>query len=264
MASFDEVIPPGQVGHIDAQLDTHKLHGSVGRGLTVYTDDPQSPKVFLTVRATVVGGVVVLPRETISVRRLADHQVIPGVLIRRDVGETGRLEIGKVATSAPWLVATAERLTEAKPAEGGLPAGKPGDWLVTVRADPSTPYGQHRETLRIVTGLERQPEVTIPVLVLARAPVRLSADQVAFPPTAQQAGPERQTVLLTVRRDLDPSDLRVETDPELLRVELERSGQRGYKVHVSWLGDDRPHGAITFRVGQESYELPVVAPTDPS
>jgi len=262
VASFDEVIPPGEVGYIDAELDTKKLHGSVGRGITVYTDDPQSPKVLLTVRAMVVGGVLVLPREMISLNTAAGAQNAPGVLVRRDSSETGELEIGELTTSVSWLAATAEALVEPRPAADGLPPGKPGDWLVMVRAESSVPYGQHRETLRFKTGLERQSEVSIPVLVLRRAPVRLSAEQVEFPAASESTS--RQTVLLTVRRDLDPQDLRVETDPESLTVELEPSGRRGYKVHVSWQGEDRPHGAITFHVGQESYELPVVDPTDPS
>ena len=83
MASFDEVIPPGEVGHIEATLDTKKLSGSVGRGITVYTDDPHSPKVFLTVRATVVGGVMVLPQEMIYLNSRARKQRPPMVLVRR-------------------------------------------------------------------------------------------------------------------------------------------------------------------------------------
>ena len=262
MASFDEVIPPGQVGHIDAELDTHKLRGSVGRGITVYTDDPQSPKVFLTVRAIVVGGVMVLPQEMIQLNSAGQNQRAPMVLIRREASETGEIEIGDFTTSVPWLVATVELLSEARPAAGGLPPGQRGDWLVTVRAEASAPYGRYRESLRFETGLKRQSEISIPVVVTRQAPIRLSTDRVAFPQESD-ASAERQTVLLTVRRDLDPHDLRVETDSESLTVELEPSGRRGYKVHVSWQGQDRPHGAITFRVGQESYELPVVDPAGP-
>jgi hypothetical protein len=92
-----------------------------------------------------------------------------------------------------------------------------------------------------------------------QAPVQLSADRVAFP---RESDPKEQpqTVLLTVRRDLDPTNLTVETDSDLLKVELEPSGRRGYKVRVRWEGAERPHGAITFRLGTESYELPVVEP----
>jgi hypothetical protein len=263
VASFDEVIPPGQVGHIDAKLDTHKLRGSVGRGITVYTDDPALPKVFLTVKATVVGGVVVLPQEMLSVAGRGRGRNIPSVLLRREASETGQLEIADATPSVPWLVVTTEKLEQSRPGADGMPAGMPGDWLVGVTLGPSAPYGRFRESLKLKTGLERQPELTIPVLVTRQAPIRLSAERVAFPREVDP-GQQPQTVLLTVRRDLDPTALTVETDSELLTVELEPSGRRGYKVHVRWQGEDRPRGAITFRLGEESYELPVVEPEDPS
>jgi hypothetical protein len=252
------------VGHIDATLDSEKLRGTVGRGITVYTDDPALPKVFLTVSATVVGGVQVLPQGMISVvSEGGPGRNAPMVLVRREVSETGVVEIADVKPSVPWLIATAERLEEPRSGIDGLPPGMAGDWLVGVTLDPSAPYGRFRESLQVQTGLDRQPELTIPVVVTRQAPVRVSVERVVFP---RESNPSEQpqTVLLTVRRDLDPTDLTVETDSDLLRVELEPSGQRGYKVRVRWEGAERPHGAITFRVGKESYRLPVVEPEDPS
>lgn len=249
------------MGHIDATLDTKKLRGSVGRGITVYTDDPGLPKVFLTLSATVVGGVQVLPQPVMAVASAGRNA--PMVLVRREATETGVVKISDVKPSVPWLVATVERLEEARPGADGVPPGMPGDWLVGVTLDPSAPYGRFRESLQVKTGLERQPELTIPVVVTRRAPVRLSAERVVFP-RESDPNEQPQTVLLTVRRDLDPTALTVETDSDLLLVDLEPSGKRGYKVRVRWEGDDRPQGAITFRLGNESYELPVVEPEDPS
>jgi len=214
VASFDEVIPPGEVGHIDATLDTKKLRGSVGRGITVYTDDPHSPKVFLTVRAIVVGGVMVLPQEMIYLNSGARNQRSPMVLVRREASETGEIEIDDVTTSVPWLAATVEPLSEPRPAADGLPPGLRGDWLVTVRAESSAPYGRHRETLQFKTGLKRQSEISIPVVVTRQAPIRLSADRIAFPPESD-ASTDRQTVLLTVRRDLDLGAPRIQGSRQL-------------------------------------------------
>jgi hypothetical protein len=252
------------VGHIDATLDTKKLRGAVGRGITVYTDDPGLPKVFLTVSATVVGGVQVLPQPVMTVvTEGGQGRNAPTVLVRREASETGVVEIVDVKPSVPWLVATAERLEQPRPGADGVPPGVPGDWLVGVTLGPSAPYGRFRESLQVKTGLERQPELTIPVIVTRQAPIRLSAERVVFPRDSDPSE-QTQTVLLTVRRDLDPADLTAETDSDLLMVELEPSGQRGYKVRVRWEGDERPHGAITFRLGNESYELPVAEPEDPS
>jgi hypothetical protein len=252
------------VGHIDATLDTKKLRGAVGRGITVYTDDPGLPKVFLTVSATVVGGVQVLPQPVMSiVSEGGPGRNAPMVLVRTEPSETGVVEIVDVKPSVPWLVATVERLEEPRPGGDGVPAGIPGDWLIGVTLGPSAPFGRFRESLQVRTGLEREPELTIPVIVTRQAPILLSAERVVFPRESDPSE-QPQTVLLSVRRDLDPADLTVETDADLLTVELEPSGERGYKVRVRWEGDERPHGTITFRVGNESYELPVAEPEDPS
>ena len=173
------------------------------------------------------------------------------------------VELADVKPSAPWLIASVERLEQPTPGVDGLPPGQPGDWLVRVTLGPSAPYGRLRESLQLKTGLERQPELTIPVIVTRQAPVHVSIDRVVFPKETNPGDPP-QTVLLTVRRDLDPADLKVETDSSLLTVELEPSGRRGYKVRVRWDGADRPQGAITFRIGKESYELPVAGSDDPS
>jgi len=252
------------VGHIDATLDTKKLRGSVGRGITVYTDDPGLPKVFLTLSATVVGGVQVLPQPVMTVVSAGGRgRNAPMVLVRREASENGVVEISDIKPSVPWLVATVELLEEPRPGGDGVPPAMPGDWLVGVTLGPSAPYGRFRESLQVKTGLERQPELTIPVIVTRQAPVRLSAERVVFPRESDPSE-QPQTVLLSVRRDLDPTNLTVETDSDLLMVVLEPSGQRGYKVRVRWEGDERPHGAITFRLGNESYELPVAEPEDPS
>lgn len=248
------------MGHIDAKLDTKKLRGSVGRGITVYTDDPGQPKIFLTLSATVVGGVQVLPQGMISLSGVGGRgRNAPTVLLRREASETGEVEISDVSASVPWLNVTVERVEQPRVGVDGLPPGMPGDWLVEVTIDPSAPYGRFRESVQLKTGLERQPELTIPVVVTRQAPVQLSTNRVAFP-SELDPKEQPQTVLLTVRRDLDPTGLTVETDSDLLKVELEPSGRRGYKVRVRWEGADRPHGAITFRLGEESYELPVVEP----
>ena len=88
MASYDEVIPPGKVGQVIATLDTHKLRGSVGRGITVYTDDPRDPSLLLTIRAEVVGGASVLPQESLFLSG-AGPGAAPGfLLVQREPSET--------------------------------------------------------------------------------------------------------------------------------------------------------------------------------
>jgi len=256
VASFDEVIPPGQVGHVTAKLDTVKLRGEVGRGVTVRTDDPARPNLFLTVRATVVGGVTILPEEMLHLHNRDSRPARAAVVVTRDASESGELAIADVRPSVPWLAAATERVGEPRPAAEGLPATGPGDWVLRVEPRDGAPYGRHRAELTFSTGLVRQRQVVLPVMIVLEPPVRLSTERLGLPAGAGAASP-RQTVLLTVRPGLDPSSLRIDAPADSFDVELEPSGARAFKLHVAWVGSGEPRGEIRFLVGSESYALPV-------
>jgi hypothetical protein len=256
VTSFDEVIPPGQVGQIAAKLDTVSLHGEIGRGITVRTDDPARPSLFLTVRARVVGGVRVQPEEGLQLQNADGRPARASAVVSRDPGEPGDVAVHDVRLSVPWLRAEVERVTEPRPAADGAPGARPGDWVIQVAPDPTAPYGRSRAELRFATGLAGQREVALPVLVFIEPPVRLSTDRLGLSGGAG-APASSETVLLTVRRGLDPAALEIETRPDSLRVRLEPSGPRAFKLHVEWQGAGEPRGEILFRVGSESYALPV-------
>ncbi len=258
------MIPPGQVGYLTATLKTSKLHGKVGKGISVYSNDPNNPSVRLAIRAIVLGSVVVLPRE---------HLVIGGpgglyggsrVLVRQDPTETGKLHIQELTTSLPWLSASARKLEEPTPPGDGLPRGEIGDWLVEVGIEDQNQVrpGSSRAELRFKTGLKRQPEVTIPIMVDLRPPVTLSVPRLVFLPPAK-GEVATKTVMATVRRGLEASELVVETGSPAIQAELEPAGPSRFKVHFTWNGEELGDAAVLFRVGPESYQLPVkVAPAD--
>lgn len=259
MASFDEVIPPGEAGYVTAKLITDKLRGSVGRGITVYTDDPNVSRTLLTVRATIRTSVIVLPHETVMFGNdLPATRSRSRVIVRKDPMESGDVRISGLETSVPWLKATATRLEEPRPAGGGLPAAVPGDWLIQLAVDAPEEYGQSQQSLRFRTGLERQPEVRLPVIVRLRPPVHVNPMKLELPP-ATDGEPSTATLLVAVRRGLDAELLEFEAMPPTLGVELEPTGGRYFKAHVSWSEGDLPDGAIVFKVGSEHYRVPVVS-----
>jgi hypothetical protein len=252
VASFTEVIPPGKVGSIDAELDTTKLHGDVGRGITVYSDDPVRPSVFVTIHARVNGGVVLVPGDRVALTNRDHGGMKRTFVVRRERNENESIRIDELQASAPWLKVSAQPVTPDSPKIPDTPAAFPGDWIVIVEA-AETPYGRHAETLTFSTGLSRQPEVEVTVGADFLPPVTLSEKSLALP--SGDSG--RQTLLLTVRQDLDPASLRVESRPDALETVLERSGRRGYKLHVAWNSADPASGEIVFHVGDEEFRLPV-------
>lgn len=244
------------MGYLKATLHTDRLRGSVGRGITVETNDPAAPRLFLTIRAVIAGSVLVLPQENLSFSNLSPRQHRPRVLVRRDPTETGELSVRDIKPSAEWFTATATRLEQPAPAGDGLPAAEPGDWLIEVALTGTQRYGVSRESLSFTTGLPRQPEVTFPVIFNLRPPVQLSPERVELAPGEAGQG-SGATVLFSVRPGLDPAELRVEAEPEGLKVELEPAGRRFYKAKLSWNGERFDGGAIVFSLGAERYRVPV-------
>ena len=246
------------MGHLTVTLRTEKLRGQVGKGISVYSNDPETPSLRLTVRATVHGSVVVLPREYIGIGGHSRRRGNSKVLVRKDPTESGELEISDLKTSLPWLTAEVRKLTEKRPPADGLPLGLPGDYLLEVKIGekPETQRTRTRAQVSFKTGLKRQPVVSIPVTVDLRPPVSLSEGRLLLTPPVE-GEVTGKAVLVTVRAGLDPNLLKAEARPESLKVELIPAGPRRFKAQVYWDGGALEQGTVTFKVGSESHNLPV-------
>ena len=249
------------MGHIKATLHTDKLHGNVARGITVQTDDRFNAVLRLTIRASIVSSVVVYSGESLTFSNLSPRQNRTRLLVRRDPTESGELKVGDVKPSAEWFTVEATRLQEPRPAGDGLPAGQPGDWLLEGKLVGNPPYGVTRARLSFATGLPRQPRLELPVLGNLRPPVQLTAEPVEL--RASEGQPAEATVLFSIRQGLEPEGLQVESEPEKLEVQVEKTGRRFYKALVRWNGGQFPGGALVFRHGDERYRVPVrLAPSE--
>jgi len=224
----------------------------------VHSNDPVRPRLTLTLRVEVLGSVSVLPQEVLFMRSRPGEPMVARGLIRQDPTEKGGiLEVSDVEVSEDWLVASVERLFEAQPRGGGLPAGRAGDWRLEVHFRDDEPvFGRRRANVSFRTGLPRQPSVELPVIVNLQAPVNFSKPQLTMRPTS--GGMTGDPMVVSVRRGLDPSQLRVEARPSSLEVEIEPSGERMFKVGVGWKGEDRPEALLIFHVGDERIRLPIV------
>lgn len=256
MVSYDETIPPGLAGRLEVELNTDNLYGNVRKSITVESNDPDRPKVFLTVRAVVLTSVLVLPDWRVALGNYAPGAEVGRVLIRKEPTEQGELRIADVETSVPWLEARATRLDAPRPSSHGLEPGRPGDWLLEVHVAGPPEYGRKAAKVRFKTHLTRQPEVELHVVTTMLPPVDLSTERLVLP-RRNVVSARPHFVIVGVREDLDPETLRIEPHPETMAVELEPVGGRHYKVHVKWQADDGAEGKLDFQVGEEHYELAV-------
>jgi len=244
------------VGTLQARLDTSKLRGDVGRGITVYTDDPQRPKVFLVLRAIVLTSVGFLPDGNLTLTNRHPDARSSSLLVRKDLTESGTLEITNLRSSVPWLHVEAAKVGEVRPGGDGRPAAQPGDWQLSVSLGPNPEsYATVEEFVTFETGLPREPTVTIPVALRLAPPVNLPVARLVVPDGEGPA--DTAAFVFSLRRGEDPEQLRVVGSTAELTVAVERSGRRGFKAQVRWAGA-ATEGTLQFQLGQESYDFPVV------
>lgn len=263
MASFDEVIPPGQAGKLRATIRTGDLRGPMDRGITITTDDPSQSAVYLGFHLDVIGSVVLLPRGAFDLRmRRVARELVSRVLVRRDPGETGTLAIRDVTASAPWLTVRSWRVEAASAGEEGAPSVEPGDWWIEVAALGEPPQGAKLERVTFSTGLPREPVVEIPVHIAVPPPLFTSVDRLVLPAPGAE-GHSSGTLLISVRADLGSETLSIVADPPF-RVALEGAGQRRYRAVVTWSpppSGSEPaarQGTIVLRVGAVSRSVEVL------
>lgn len=249
------MIPPGSAGTIRAEIDTAHLRGRVGRGITVTTNDPAHAAVRLTVWATVLASVEILPGEKLAITNHAGGDPVGRLLVRHDPEEPRPLALSGARASVPWLAVETRPVKQPLLVEGELPSGQPGDVILEVRPTEAAPAGTHQAEISFETGGEHQPTATVPVIVSIRPAVSVSVSEVALPP----AGGSKE-VLVTVRPDLDPRALRVVAEPDRLIAELLPAGTRHYRLRIGWDGAPPADlaGRITLRIGEEHVDLPVV------
>jgi hypothetical protein len=267
------VIPPGQAGTIKASVHTQSYRGPVGKGITVNHDDTSQGPIMLTVKFNVVGSVSLLPYQMLNLApRLKGFKQPALLLVRKDASETGTLNVTGASAGVPWIKITTRKVTEPEPPIEGLPATLPGDYVLSVLVQQA-PVGTSSQQLTFNTGLTREPQVTVPVVVTVRPAVILQPNDLILQPKVDEAGAATGQVLAAVREDLDPKGLTFAADNPAFAVRVENPGERAFRLIVDWKANGKKtptESKIRFSVGGETVDLPVrvnlarVAPQEPA
>ena len=260
MASFDEVVPPGQAGTIKASIHTANYKGSIGKAITVTHDDKSQGPISISVLAKIVGSVDVFPFPALQLSRQRRGFEIPAkLLVRKDPSEQGTLALDGLAASVPWLTVTARKVETNEAAVEGLPAALPGDIVLSVQAG-AAPVGSNVENISFKTGLPREPKVTIPVTVVVRPVATLQPSDLILSPNPDAPGQARGEVLASLREDVDPKTVSVSSDAKAFAVRTDPPGEQAFRLIIDWSGKGKNAPVATtihVKVGTETINLPV-------
>lgn len=256
VATFDHTIAPGQTGKIHAEMDTSDFNGGVARGITVFTNDPDHPRLELTLKVVVKPQMVAFPgyARYIVVHGEDKEGVIPQYVWAEDGKD---FHITKIDSPSPYLTTSFRRPSE----EELRPEGKgKKQWLVTLDFDYNrAPVGALRGYVVVHTDHAGNDEVKIPLSGFVRPTVALNPPTVDLGTVADDK-PVKTGIILQ-QFLADPMKL---TDPETdipgIEVQI-KPIEAGRKFEVLFTaGPGVPKGVFQgkVRIHTDSPKKPII------
>ncbi len=182
-------IAPGQHGEITVTFDTNRFEGERSKTVTVISNDPQTPKVTLTIKANILVAVKAEPR------RLLYHKINREELPTKEIfiygeDEEERLEITGVSAQPDIFLFNWKKDKR---------EGKKGQ-LLRVEFKETPPIGSIRGNIKIQTNNTKQPKIDIYFYGEIEGDILIVPKRVFFRPFENG---EKQMVTITLenRRD---------------------------------------------------------------
>lgn len=158
VAEFDKTVAPGQTGKIHAVVDTTTFNGPISKGVSVFSNDPDTPQLELTVRAKVEPYVSVKPG-------YARYITVQGEPLEGSIAQTIWVPDGTpmdiTGVDSPWPFLKVS-YREAKPDERVTDA-KGKVWRVEMNLSNDAKVGPLSDYVTIHTNHPKQKIVQIPV-----------------------------------------------------------------------------------------------------
>jgi hypothetical protein len=150
-------VAPGATGKIHARVATDSFDGPIAKHVTVLSNDPDAPRLVLTIKADVQSFLRVSP----TYARLLQVQTQAPETASLNLWATDgkAIEIQSIETPFAWVVASARRPTDAE----RTPDVTSDQWRLEVSLTPDAPVGPLRDSIRIKTNHPEEPMIEIPL-----------------------------------------------------------------------------------------------------
>lgn len=155
MAKFDRVIPPGQEGAIEFAIDGGKVKGRFSKSATVQTNDPNHPKMTVTLSGTIKSYVEIEPGTRIFLKGSYDEPVVKGITVYSNVENAEK----------PFVITKLESDIDDKITYKMEETEEKGKYLIQVWKNPKLPVSNSFGSLFIHTNIEQAPQKVIQVQV---------------------------------------------------------------------------------------------------
>lgn len=179
---FDKVIAPGKEGKVHLAIDTKAFQGMISKSAVIMTDDPATPQLTVVVVANVKPYVEVLPYGFFRIQGLVGEEISNELtLVSDEAGfKPSNPQVFAQGPNGP-VPADYMKVTLAPVAEKDRVAGKgPSQYKITLTASKATPVGIPAGTVKVATGLAKQPELEMRISGSIAEAVGVVPAQVSF------------------------------------------------------------------------------------
>jgi hypothetical protein len=224
VADYDKVIAPGQTGKVRVSVDTTTFSGAIAKGVTVFTNDPATPQMELTIRAQVEPFIKAKPGYARYITVQGENK--EGTIVQTLWTPDGSpMKIVKVESPYPFLKV---EFHEAKPEERLKEIEQQQQWKVEMHLSNDAPVGPLTESVKIYTDHPKQKLVQIPVSGFVRPIVAVT------PPVADFG---QVTITEPLRRTLNVRSFA--TEP--IKLTGAQSSIQGIEAQIEPVQDGREY-----------------------
>jgi hypothetical protein len=225
VAEFDEVIAPGQEGKITLEVVGKKVSGSFSKNATVHSNDPDHPRLTLSIAGQIMHYVDIQPER---------------VYLRGMYGEAVSKELTVVSNEKKkdFQILELSSNIDDKITYRIEPEAEPGRYKVKLFKNPKLPTLNTWGSLTVKTNSEKSPEKIIQVNVVTRGsivcqPTTLNFGAVRVGATLATQGLEKELTIFKVKGDFNITDITFSSDRYQASVEPLDEGKK-YKVVVGF------------------------------
>ena len=165
-ARLKQKIPPGETASIRLNLDTSRLRNAVEGRMTLFLNDPATPRTDIDLRGEVVPAIEFRPRPAFYFSQFTGERQTDTITLRNN--RDAPLTIEGLRPSSEQFE---YRLDTVEP-------GRAFEVIVTTL--PDLPPGRYREHLRIDTSDPAYPQLHLEVNVLVKPDVFVSPETIDF------------------------------------------------------------------------------------
>lgn len=207
VADFDKVIKPGESGKITAHVDTSTFSGPTSKGVTVETNDPNTPTAQLTIHAIVKPYVEAFPAGFLRYNLIQGDAEVKSVTMYTE--ETEPFQVLRAEVPGDYVKVDIKKIENDSEL---VKAGRPGQAqyrLDVTLGGPTAKVGPIAERIKIVTSSPNQPEYVLNLSGVVRPSYKVIPTVLNFGEVSNGEEPAVQNIVISSNSLKAPQEFKV-------------------------------------------------------